>query len=206
MAVELLAAAETDAVVSVLAESFSDYPVMRYVLGGGATYGRRLLTLIGFFVAARVLRQEPVLGVRDAAGQLAAVAIVTLPRSAPEPLELTSRREVVWTELGAAARGRYEAYGTACSQFAIQEPHHHLNMIGVRPSHAGRGLARMLLEAVEDMVRSDPASAGVSLTTETSWNVSLYQHFGYRMVGRVRVAEDLDSWSFFRERQRLRSS
>jgi GNAT superfamily N-acetyltransferase len=200
MPAELLPAAETDAAVTVLAESFRDYPVMRYVLGDGANYGRRLLTLVGFFVAARVLRQEPVLGVRDGAGQIAAAAIVTLPRSAPEPEALTRRREVVWAELGAGARARYEAYGDTCRQFTIQEPHHHLNMIGVRPAHTGRGLARLLLDTVQSLAQEDADSAGVSLTTETSRNVPFYQHFGYRLLGRARIAEGLDTWGFFRER------
>jgi hypothetical protein len=91
--------------VTVLCDAFHDYPVMRYVLGPSNDYDRRLRTLIGVFVAARVLRQELVLGVHDERGSLAAVGLVTLPgeRDAPEALLL--RREAVWRELGAVERG-----------------------------------------------------------------------------------------------------
>jgi len=199
--VERIAAGQADAAIAALADSFADYPVMQYVLGHRPDYRRRLLTLIGFFVGARVLRNEPVLGIRDRAGELAAVAIMTLPREIPEPEELTQRRERVWAELGAPERERYQAYGEACRPFTIPEPHHHLNMIGVRPSHAGQGLARMLLEAVHELALRDQPSAGVSLTTETPQNVPFYQHFGYRLLGHARVTEGLETWGFFRPNQ-----
>jgi hypothetical protein len=65
--------------VTVLCDAFQDYPVMRYVLGSADDYDHRLRTLIGFFVSARVLREEPVLGIYDGDGTLAAAALVTLP-------------------------------------------------------------------------------------------------------------------------------
>jgi hypothetical protein len=47
------------------------------------------------------------------------------------------------------------------------------------------------------MSETDPGSAGVSLTTEVPENVGLYEHFGYRVVGRAPVG-DFQSWSMFR--------
>jgi hypothetical protein len=42
----------------------------------------------------------------------------------------------------------------------------------------------------------------VSLCTETRQNVSLYEHFGYRLVGSAQVTEELETWSMFRETPR----
>lgn len=171
---------------------------MRYVLGPvGTAYDAHLQTLVSFFVMARVFREEPVLAVTDR-DRVVAVAIVTLPRNTPAPEELHQLRESVWHELGAAARARYEAFGEACKPFHIEQPHHHLNMIGVRRSHAGLGFARPLLHAVHDQSREDSASCGVSLTTEDPRNISLYERFGYQSTGHVTVSEKLQSWGFFR--------
>ena len=198
MTVNVVPAAEPEEAVAVLCEAFFDYPVMRHVLGAKPDYTRRLRSLIGFFVAARVLRQDLILGVSDEARRLVAVALVTLPGERPVPDELSVRREAVWQELGTAERARYEAFGAASHQFDLDAPHHHLNMIGVQTSHAGRGLARTLLDHVHGLADADPGSSGVTLSTETSRNVALYEHFGYRRLGYARVALDLETWAFFR--------
>lgn len=183
-----------------LCEAFHGYPVMRHVLGSGPDYGRRLRVLIGFFLAARYLREDLVLGLVNEAAMLAAVALVSLPGGRPPPRALDERREAVWRELGAAERGRYEAYGAACARFDLEAPHHHLNMIGVRPVHAGRGHARALLDRVHALADADPASLGVTLTTETERNVDFYRHFGYGLLGHARVAAGLETWVFHRPR------
>jgi ribosomal protein S18 acetylase RimI-like enzyme len=186
-------------VVTVLCDAFHDYPVMRYVLGpSNPVYDERLRTLIGFFVSARVLRNEPMLGVDDGTGNLAAAAILTLPRSGEPPAELIARREAVWLELGAAERQRYDAFGEAGEQFTVDAPHCHLNMIGVRRTHAGRGLGRRLMDAVHQLSGADPASCGVTLSTEDPLDVPLYERFGYRVLGHARVSEGLETWGFFR--------
>jgi GNAT superfamily N-acetyltransferase len=198
MLVTKLSSAETEDVVTVLCEAFQDYPVMRYVLGSDGDYERRLRTLIGFFVSARVYRDEPVLGVYDRSGTLAATALMSIPDEREAPQALATRREEVWSELGAAERARYEAYGAACAQFTVASPHYHLNMIGVRRSHVGRGLARKLLEAVHRLSDADAGSSGVSLTTETERNLPLYEYFGYRLMGQAVVGDGLQTWAFFR--------
>ena len=199
MIIARLQPSEAGVAVDVLCDAFHDYPVMRYILGATPDYDRRLRTLIGFFVAARVLRNDPMLAAYD--GELAvATAIVTLPGDRPVPEEFDARREATWQELGAAERARYEGFGTALKPFVVVEPHHHLNMLGVRSSHAGRGFARDLLDAVHALAEADPDSAGVTLSTETEKNVTLYRHFGYRILGHVIVGEGLESWAFFRPR------
>ena len=193
-------------IVSVLTDAFHDYPVMRYVLGpdtpdAGAPYPVRLHRLVQLFAAGRAYRQDPMLGIRDDRGVMLGAAVMTQPRPPEPPPAFVALRESIWAELGAAPRARYDIYAAAANFFASMGPHHHLNMIGVRRAHQGLGVARELLTAVHELASADPDSSGVSLTTERSQNVALYEHFGYRVVGHTRVAPGLESWGLFRDRQ-----
>jgi len=199
--VERLPVHRAEEAVDVLCDAFRDYPVFRHVIAeAGDEYDERLRALIGFFVAARFHRDEPVLAVSDA-GRSVAVAIVTPPVQRDSPPALAEHREAVWRRLGAAARERYEAMGDSWQQYAIEEPHYHLNMVGVRRSHSGRGLGRRLIEAVHEMSLRDSRSTGVSLTTEIESNVALYLHFGYELVGHVQGGDAPDTWVFLRRDQ-----
>lgn len=196
--VATLASTQVHDMVTVLSDAFYDYPVMRFVLGEEQPYDERVRTLVGLFVSGRVLREDPVLGVYDDTGLLSAVATMTLPGDPHPPAAMNAYREAVWSELGREARTRYEAFSAAAQQFTIGAPHHHLNMIGVRRSHQGLGLARKLLEAAHELSASDALSTGVSLSTELPRNLSFYEHFGYRVRGHVRVADTLETWTLFR--------
>lgn len=195
-----LSAEHRDEIISVFADAFFDYAVMRWVLGSQPPYDERLRRLLTFFVSGRTVRHEAMFGVRAPDGTLIAAATTTRPDSPPAPEALVQLREATWAALGADARARYEAFGAATAQFALPEPHHHLNMIGVRRAYQGTGLARRLLEAVHAHAEADPRSTGVSLSTEREANVRLYKHIGYRVVGQARVSEALTTWVMFRER------
>jgi GNAT superfamily N-acetyltransferase len=187
-----------DEVVTVLCDAFHDYPVMRHVIGPAPEdHAGRLRTLIEYFVARRVLRNEPMIGIDDAS-ELVAVAIMTPPGRREAPPALAEQRERVWSALGDAARERYEHLSKIWQRVAITEPNLHLNLIGVRGKYAGCGLGRRLLDHVHDMSLADPESAGVTLTTENPDNVRFYEHFGYRQVRHELVADGLETWWFFR--------
>jgi GNAT superfamily N-acetyltransferase len=198
MSVRTLGVADQEGVTEVLCEAFYDYPVMRWVLeSAGPEYDRSLARMVGYFVAARVFRNEPVLGI-DHGSELGAVAILSDPAGPASPPEMAVEREAVWSELGAEARARYEAFGEAYGPNLVSVPHIHLNMIGTRRSARGLGHGRQLLEHVHSMSANDPHSEGVSLTTEDPDNVTLYESFGYEITGYARVADAVESWAFFR--------
>ena len=195
--VSILAAEDVPAVVAVLSESFHDYPVMRFVLGTEPEYDGRLRTLVTFFVMARALREELVLGVAEGR-DLVAAALVSRPGPRPAPARLDELREGTWAALGAEARSRYEAFGEAAGRFSVGVDHLHLNMIGVTRHRQGRGLGARLLECLHARSAADPTSAGVSLSTEVESNVSLYGRFGYRVTGSAPVVGALTTWGMFR--------
>ena len=192
----ILEPGEVDDFIDVLHESFFDYPVMRFVLGDGPEYGEQLRTLIHFFAMARVLRQEMLFGV-GSFGQLTGAAMVSRPgKPAPPELDQVSRQ--TWAALGPQARERYIAFADACGPIQPQDPHIHLNMIGVRKAAQGGGIGRLLLDHVHQSSAEDPNSSGVSLTTELESNVDLYKHVGYEVFGETDVSAELHSWTMFR--------
>ena len=79
-------------------------------------------------------------------------------------------------------------------------------MIGVQRSQAGRGLSRPLLEYVHRLASDDPDSTGVTLNTEDPRNRTLYEHFGYRPLGHIVVAHNLETWGYFRSAAGPKSS
>lgn len=185
-------------VVAALCDAFHDYPVMRYVVGdAGEAYDDRLDALVGMFVSARVLLEDPILAIEDA-GQVVAVATTTPTGERRTHPDFPARREAVWKILGDSAKARHEGLIEVWDRFNVPGLHLHLNMLGVRRSHAGRGLGRRLLDEVHAMSRRDPDSTGVTLSTEDPKNVPLYQHIGYEIIGHSRVIDDLETWSFFR--------
>lgn len=198
MTVRPLPPERIDEAVAVLADAFRDYPVMRYVIGpAGEAYGERLDALVNLFVGARLHRGDPILSIEDGE-RVVAVATVTLPDEREASPAMATLREQVWRTLGPDARLRYDELGRIWQRFAMADRHHHLNMIGVRSTHAGRGLGRRLLDAVHDLARRDPASAGVTLTTEDPANVPLYQHVGYRILEHAQISPSFETWGFFR--------
>jgi ribosomal protein S18 acetylase RimI-like enzyme len=190
---------EVPEIVGVLAESFSDYPVMRFVLGDAPDgYEKRLRTLVHLFVMARVFREEVLLGIRDQ-HELLGTALVSRPGGPGAPPQFRALREKIWAELGTDAERRYDALGEAWAPMQVDVPHLHLNMIGVRRRARGSGVGRYLLDAVHDMSASDQESSGVTLTTEDPGNVSLYQHFGYQIIGTAVVGPGITTWGFYRQ-------
>jgi GNAT superfamily N-acetyltransferase len=185
-------------VSDVLCEAFYNYPVMKYVLGEKADYDNRLRKMVTFFVSARALRNEPLLGIYNSENRLVAAAAVTLPGEIPSPPELIKLRDKLWAELGSEEKVRYEKYGNVASSLLPKKPHHHLNMIGVRNAYQGKGFARQLINAVEELTSEHPTSAGVSLNTEVESNVNFYLHLGYNLLGKTNVDKDIVTWGFFK--------
>ena len=187
-------------ITDVLCEAFYNYPVMKYVLGENGEYDNRLCKIVTFFVSNRALRNEPMFGIYNEENKLVAAATVTLPGEISNPEELIKLRDKTWVEIGLEEKTRYENYGKVASGLLPKEPHHHLNMIGVRNTYQGKGFARQLVNKVEDLVKDHPTSTGLSLNTEVEANVNFYLHLGFNLVGQANVDKNIITWGFFKKR------
>ena len=189
---------DIDAVVDVLADAFSGYPVMRFTVGTAGDVATRQRRLVQLFVTRRVVRGGPMYAVTaPGASGFAGAILLTLPGE-PESSPAAAHISVeAWRELGDDARLRYEEFAAAADFFRDYPPHLHLNMIGIRHAYKGRGLGRMLLEKVSALAKAEPAWAGISLTTENPRNVDLYRRFGYDVVGEGRFGS-LTTWGMYR--------
>ena len=189
-----------DATVATLCAAFHEYPVMRFVLNdAGDDYDEGLSLLIAYFTDTRTSRGWPVLGVEEQ-GELQAAATLTPPFGAAESEALRQRYLKLFDQIGHKAMARYEAFTAATEPFKPDVPHYYLGLLGVRPQRQGRGYARLLLDAAHEISAGDTRSSGVVLTTETTKNVPLYEHFDYEVLGEAQV-EDLHTWLMFRPDQ-----
>ncbi len=189
-------------VVETLSAAFHDYPVMRYILSdAGEAYDAKLSLLVGYFTESRFARGYPVLGVESPGdGRLVAVANINPPRPVPAPAALEQCFEALKEELGGPAIARFQAFADAGTPLEPDVPHYYLGMLGVMPEEQERGHGRRILERLHGMSARDPHSTGVCLTTERIGNVELYEHFGYRVVGRALTEDgELESWTMFRQ-------
>jgi hypothetical protein len=184
-------------IVDVLCDSFFDYPVMRFVIGSEINYSQKLRILINFFVMARIIREEIILGIGDRPN-IDGVALISNPNNSLNPQELKDLKDQVWLELGTQSRSNYQKFSDVCAQFQINVPHIHLNMIGIKNSAQGNGLGRKLIEQVHLLSLNDANSTGVTLTTEDPTKVPFYEYLGYNIIGQSIVAPQLKTWSFFR--------
>ncbi len=196
IAVEEVSAQALGDVVDVFHDAFFDYPMMHFIIGAeDPDYELKLPLLLDFFCRARFLRRDIVLAARKEGAMIGAASLVRPESVASEELEIYRQR--LWGKLGEEARSRYESFGEATDPLSVVESHYHLSLLGVRKSEAGKGVGRVLLDAVHLCSQSDPRSSGVSLTTETPENVALYEHVGYQAQGRVKL-DWVTSWTLFR--------
>jgi GNAT superfamily N-acetyltransferase len=196
--VERLDRTRLEDAVGVLRDAFRDYPAMTYSLkGAGQAYDATLSELVGYFTDYRFALGWPVLGAADGT-DLVGVALVNSPRQNTAVPSLQPRFERWRDGAGREVLDRFKAFNQATASFEPETPFYFLSLLAVPPRYQGKGYARLLLDAVHDISRDDPASDGVVLTTETADNVRLYEHFGYRVLGQAWV-EEVPSWLLYRE-------
>ena len=195
MKIERLTRKEKNEAVEVLTSAFHDYPVMRFVLKTkGEEYATQLKALMEFYCEARLAKDRPVIGIRN---EDALVAVALVDETSLKPwAEMQSELIRLKSIIGEGAYSRLELYEKMSSRGEPATPHHFLGMIAVRPEYQGKGYARVLMDAVEQISVADSHSSGVCLSTEDPENVRLYEHFGYQVIAEIDI-EELHSWCMF---------
>jgi ribosomal protein S18 acetylase RimI-like enzyme len=197
-----LTADRLDETVEVLAESFFNYPTMRYVLrSAGASYPARLRDFVRYLAEARFRRGNPVLGVDlgEPAGIVAAALIDKPGLNEPDDGAPTGEASGLVDSLGEEAVERLRLFNAAITPLEPDFGFYYLGMVGVLSGHRGRGLSSALMDRVIRMSAKDRASKGVLLTTEHEANVGLYEGMGFVTLGEAHTPDRrLFSWTMFR--------
>lgn len=186
-----------DGVVEVLALGFETDPgYLALLQGSGEARPRLIRELMRSTLELHLAGHQPVF-VIEQDGEVLGVSLAEEP-GASLPL-LAAAKELVRlvrvTTLSVVLRSVRGLF--ALMRERPREPHYYLGMLAVHPRVRGRGLARALLEDLQAASESHPDSAGVGLDTSNARNVTLYEHFGYQMVTRLRVS-GADVWCMFR--------
>jgi ribosomal protein S18 acetylase RimI-like enzyme len=66
-----------------------------------------------------------------------------------------------------------------------KEPHWHIGPIGVAPAFQGQGVGKALLGSFLEMADAD--GPGAYLETDVDRNVTLYEKFGFRVIGQADI-------------------
>lgn len=191
---------QVDEAIEVLAESFFNYPTMRYVLrGSGPSYPLRLRSMIGFFVRTRHQVGSPVLGVAPEGGDgLAAIAVVDPPERLPGSEADLSGADLA-ESIGADAMTRLADFDRAITELEPDNSFYYLGMVGVLSRYRGRGYSRLLMDRVVSLSAADDRSEGVLLTTEHESNIPIYESMGFEVLGDTNTSDGLlRSWTMFR--------
>lgn len=85
-----------------------------------------------------------------------------------------------------ASTALFNRYLNVTRAAAPGEPHAYLTMVGVNPTHQGKGFGRRLIDAATDAAAKMGAE-GVALDTENPVNVPLYEKLGFIQTARLEL-------------------
>ncbi len=173
-----------DPAVELLVAAFENDPGWRHISGAVGDEHRRCLS-VGYRAAWTLYRgiRQPSLGVLSGA-RLAGVALLNEPDVKFPPPVRTRWAEEIRCLAGAEVLERLLQNGREVMKHRPAQPHLYLSTLAVHPDFQGRGYGRALLERTHARSEKHPGSDGVCLETENPQNVPLYEHFGYRVIGR----------------------
>ena len=167
----------------VLARSFMDYPLTRYIfVERGELYAKHLQVSFRLDCLWKLELGWPFLGAFSGE-RLVGVALVVGSEPAPPDHPLYEQEQALNNSFGVQTASRIEGYYDMKIRHRLPQPHLYLEAIGVLPEYRGQGHAGRLLKAVHRLSQADPRSQGVALDTQLQGNLALYQHFGYRVIG-----------------------
>jgi GNAT superfamily N-acetyltransferase len=175
----------------VFVDAFQEDPWARHLFrGGDPTFDRDVRNLYRALLEVRQTKGEPVLAV-ETDGRIVGVATIERTDTVTTLLDGASSwaalraTAALFAGAGPRAARRLMAYEHAVNGARPSEPHCYLHGLAVVRRSQGSGVGRALLDAVHEIVESDPSGIGIALDTDTPENVSLYRYFGYETTAVV---------------------
>lgn len=172
-----------------LARAFQDYPAFTYIFPDASKRRKELPLLLQSFMHNGILHGEVYATSRNLEG-----VAVWLPPDYPRGLSLAY-------EASKDTLDRMKYFGSQVNSVRkLHVPYSHwfLEFIGVIPELQGKGYASILLSPL--LTRIDREHLSCYLNTEVEINVAIYQHYGFRVVGDIKITgTKIRSWGMLRE-------
>jgi len=164
---------DAPAVSSILAEAFSDDPVMVWMFGGAGPIRRLFVELTRDVYLAQGFGH-----IVDGAA-----ATLWLPPGGKVKLPFMNELRLAAAILrngGVSALKRAKATAQIVQSNHPQEPHYYLFAVGVVPAHQGEGLGGRIIRS--GLERADRDGASAYLENSKPRNTPLYERLGFRPV------------------------
>jgi GNAT superfamily N-acetyltransferase len=176
-----LTLSDLEPMARVLAESFSEDPLVSFILPNGKT---RVKTVAKFFRAMGRLniRAGSAFGAGDPLEGVAIWIFPNQPEASATPKDLLTFLPLLFSSytIGAInARPIFRQIEANRKKHA-NEPHFYLDNLGALASARGKGLSSKLIRPFLQM--ADEQKIIAYTDTVTAANVPLYQHFGFELV------------------------
>ena len=194
----LLAMAESSAAAETLALAFLHDPLWQFIYPN-ERQRQQMLAVFFRAVVHLAIRQQRAFGVGS---PLAGVAVWEIAGQKPASslLDFVPFLRLVFSSF-ALAGWRVRRVFTGFEQMRqayAPAAHYYLQNIGVRPTAQGQGLASQLIRPF--LAEADARGLASYTETVTPENVSLYEHYGFRVVEQCRLPGlPLTLWGFYRE-------
>ncbi|WP_019530776.1 GNAT family N-acetyltransferase [Dasania marina] len=181
----------------VLASAFRDYEVMRYLFSDSDHYYQQHVQ--GYFhalLSMSLANNWPRLGIYTE-GQWVAATIAYHSSSADVVAGSDKALQQFCQQLSPHTQQRIDYYESRADAAHPSTPHFFIDSLGCLPQHEGKGYAKILLQALQQLSLQHPNASGVCLNTESSLNLPVYQRVGYKIIS-TQTISSLTSWCLFK--------
>ncbi|MDP2814939.1 MAG: GNAT family N-acetyltransferase [Erysipelotrichaceae bacterium] len=93
-------------------------------------------------------------------------------------------------------------YMRLTSRHRPKEKHYYLTCLGVSPEFMGKKIGKKMLDTIHRIVDEDTTSTGIGLDTENLDNITMYEHFGYRLIATENLS-GMNIYIMFRPRKTI---
>ena len=185
----------------VLGRAFQDYPMSAYFMPDEAKRSKKQPAIYRMLVRSGIKYGE----VYAASSKLEGVAVW---------FSSDSRRESFWDYLlggqyltllmagrEVAKRQKvFAEYAASVRARCVSSRHWYLQLLGVDPAYQGKGYSSALLKPM--LARADREGVPCFLETQAEKNVTLYEHFGFRVVEEWLIpGSNVKSWAMVRSNE-----
>ena len=181
---------------TILFHSYRHEPTFEYLFEYGRPgYDQRVRATIRELVKQHFDSQQDVIGLA-LDNHLIAVALIGSPSVRLDMSKQFNWRLRMMLTAGIDCTNRYIDYHKQIHACLPNNDHHELPLMGVDSMYRNMGYGRQLIQAIENICKENPRSAGIALDTGNMRYLQFYGDMGYETVGKVTLGDMTESVLF----------